>query len=278
VQANAACIGVGLDTDHIIIERDQFGRRIPELKVGHIPASSTAAEDEVREAAAAAEATAAAAGKKPKKQKKKVPPRRTFSKVKVMREDIPLPSSRKFNPTAEELREAITEKLQASDAFAHLHQLQLEIILKASLKGKDGAPDTPFQLIFTPPYFPKSQPIEELWACCKNKVADQWHVGRTLEQARDQLLNSFYGGTDVRHTLSQILPPSQQQIPAFGAQACQDRIRHSHVFLNRQIGLVGGLSGTIDALVHSSSAFIFNVFSDDEEEDDFSDDELSYEG
>jgi hypothetical protein len=66
VQANAACIGVGLDIDHIIIERDQFGRRIPELKVGHIPASSTAAEDEVREAAAAAEATAAAAGKKPK--------------------------------------------------------------------------------------------------------------------------------------------------------------------------------------------------------------------
>ncbi len=62
-----------------------------------------------------------------------------------------------------------------------------ETELKSFARGK-------FELIFTPPYCPDLQPIELVWALTKRFVASQWKSVRTLEETRDQVFVSWYGG------------------------------------------------------------------------------------
>ena len=50
-----------------------------------------------------------------------------------------------------------------------------------------------FELLFTPPMNPNCQPIEKVWGLVKGRVADQYEVGRTVDETRNQLLNAFYG-------------------------------------------------------------------------------------
>lgn len=49
-----------------------------------------------------------------------------------------------------------------------------------------------FELLFTPPMNPNCQPIEKVWGLVKGRVADQYEVGRTVDETRNQLLNAFY--------------------------------------------------------------------------------------
>lgn len=46
--------------------------------------------------------------------------------------------------------------------------------------------------LFTPPFVPECQPIEMFWGVVKGKVADQYELGRTIEQTRTQLLDAMY--------------------------------------------------------------------------------------
>jgi hypothetical protein len=52
-----------------------------------------------------------------------------------------------------------------------------------------------WNLIFTPPYMPKFQPIERCWGYCKNGVAQEYAKKRSLAATHAQLLDMFYGGT-----------------------------------------------------------------------------------
>lgn len=52
--------------------------------------------------------------------------------------------------------------------------------------------DRQWGVLFTPPLEPECQPIELLWGMVKNNVAEQYQVGRTVAETREQLLDAFY--------------------------------------------------------------------------------------
>ena len=51
-----------------------------------------------------------------------------------------------------------------------------------------------WKIIWTVPYWAKSQPIELVWALIKNYVARMYHPGRTHKDLRRQILAGMYGG------------------------------------------------------------------------------------
>ena len=55
-------------------------------------------------------------------------------------------------------------------------------------------------IIFTVPYWAKSQPIELVWAYIKGYVARQYHPGRSSKDLRKHILQGMYGSPDGKHT------------------------------------------------------------------------------
>ena len=55
-----------------------------------------------------------------------------------------------------------------------------------------------YEIIYTPPYCPKFQPIERVWGWSKNFVAELWFSGRKLEQTYAQMVAVWYGGTPYK--------------------------------------------------------------------------------
>ena len=51
-----------------------------------------------------------------------------------------------------------------------------------------------WKIIWTVPYWAKSQPIELVWAYIKNYVARMYHPGRSHKDLRRQILAGMYGG------------------------------------------------------------------------------------
>jgi len=55
-----------------------------------------------------------------------------------------------------------------------------------------------YEIIYTPSYFPKFQPIERVWGWSKNFVAQLFYSGRKLEQTYAQMVAVWYGGTSYK--------------------------------------------------------------------------------
>ena len=80
-------------------------------------------------------------------------------------------------------------------------------------------------LVFTVPYWSKSQPAELSWAFVKNYVAWEWYPGRTAKDVRNHVLQGMYGGVKRdggRHS---------------GVDSClaQKFILHTHKYINEYI-------------------------------------------
>ena len=80
-------------------------------------------------------------------------------------------------------------------------------------------------LVFTVPYWAKSQPAELGWAFVKNHVAYQWYPGRTAKDVRNHVLEGMYGG------------PKRDGGHHSGVDAClaQKFILHTHKYINEYI-------------------------------------------
>ena len=79
-----------------------------------------------------------------------------------------------------------------------------------------------WEIIFTVPYWAKSQPIELVWAFIKNYVAHMYHPGRTHKDLRKQILAGMYGGpgrNDQVHT-------------GLTSELAQNLINHTHKHIN----------------------------------------------
>jgi len=50
-------------------------------------------------------------------------------------------------------------------------------------------------IVYSPPYHPDLQPIENLWASVKGKVAYQYHHDRGFQEVHEQLVKAFEGLT-----------------------------------------------------------------------------------
>ena len=100
-------------------------------------------------------------------------------------------------------------------------------------------------IIWTVPYWAKSQPIELAWAIVKNYVARMYHPGRTHKDLRRQILCGMYGGAarhgDVHAGLT--------------AEIAMKLINHTHKHINKFlhdtrdkhnfVGGVGDLTNTV---------------------------------
>ena len=60
--------------------------------------------------------------------------------------------------------------------------------------------DLGWDIIFTVPYWEKSQPTELAWAYVKGYVARKYHPGRTTVDVRRQILQGVCGSPDGKHT------------------------------------------------------------------------------
>ena len=95
-------------------------------------------------------------------------------------------------------------------------------------------------IIFTVPYWAKSQPIELAWAYVKGYVARHYFPGRTAKDLRRQIFEGMYGSPDGRHK-------------GLGAELANKLILKTHKFINefavKQPKLVGrGLVGDLSAV------------------------------
>ena len=87
-----------------------------------------------------------------------------------------------------------------------------------------------WEIIFTVPYWAKSQPIELAWAYVKGYVARNYHPGRKYRELRDHILKGMYGGVN-RHS-----PKPHDGLDSHLAQSLiQHSQKHINIFLQKTI-------------------------------------------
>jgi hypothetical protein len=143
-------------------------------------------------------------------------------------------------PTGDELKEAWLAAVKGSDEYAHLLECKIERYLHdtaaivdktQSLGETDSHEQSPLRLIgflWTPPYTPTLQPIEEFWGGAKNYCASQYTNGRKVRQCIEQLRVGWYGDGGDKAPL-----PCGKLV----ARAMKDA--------DRRMGEVGGLAGSM---------------------------------
>ena len=98
-------------------------------------------------------------------------------------------------PTAELLRKTVDEYI----AKHHPRLRMTEVMQRFEQLG--------WEIIFTVPYWAKSQPIELVWAYIKNYVARMYFPGRSHKDLRKQILAGMYGGFDKHRAVHTGLTP-----------------------------------------------------------------------
>ena len=90
-------------------------------------------------------------------------------------------------PKGEWLEYAVDEYIKVH----HPHLRETKVIRMFRERG--------WQIIFTVPYWAKSQPIELAWAYVKNYVGRKYFPGRGAKEVRTHILEGMYGSRDGRH-------------------------------------------------------------------------------
>lgn len=174
--------------------------------------------------------------------------------------------SKKFPnvPTIPEMKTGLLEELNSSVAGKkhlacklELHVNEQNDEIRNKVRKKKQKKGTPYRgqtakeiqmklgwgswMLWTPPYTPVLQPIEEFWGGGKNYVAEQYEPGRTMKEVIEQLHDGWYGNPDVEH--------SQYERHEGGAKQaidCERLVRHAMGHGNRFIKAIGGLTGSME--------------------------------
>ena len=97
-----------------------------------------------------------------------------------------------------------------------------------------------WEIIWTPPYCPKFQPIERCWGFGKNDVALEYTSSRTIPAVARDLLNAWYAGVGAK-TGKKKMGLTPELVGKFIAGSKKD--------MNEWIDVYGkGVSGTITNL------------------------------
>ena len=102
-----------------------------------------------------------------------------------------------------------------------------------------------WEIIFTVPYWAKSQPIELAWAYVKGYVARNYHPGRRHKELRQHILKGMYGGPN-RH--------SPKPHTGMDSDLAQSFINHTHKHINMFIQKTHNehnMTGVLGDLVYS---------------------------
>jgi transposase len=132
------------------------------------------------------------------------------------------PRSKKYAPTADELRHELKQYLKA---HPDKNPTQMQ-----KLFHKHN-----YILIYTPPYTPAVQPIEMVWSNVKGYIGRQYKIGRTMNELKQQTMDGFYG--NVNHSYKGIT-----------ADLCQSLINNCHTWCNQFIADDDVLVGEVNAL------------------------------
>ena len=123
-------------------------------------------------------------------------------------------------PTVKELETIWLEKMDSKENLRALMECKLERYLRTQV----GA-----EFLWTPPYCPTLQPIEEFWGAGKNYVASQYFDKRKMKSVIDQLRDGWYGNAAL----------GKEAVP------CHRLIERAMDDADRRMTEVGGLSGSM---------------------------------
>lgn len=139
-----------------------------------------------------------------------------------------------------ELRDALKKYVKASEALKHLLLTNLE----------RAAREFDFELLFTPPYNPKFQPIELFWRDSKNFAAYEWRCNRSALQAAKDLID-FWHGTEKSSR-------REKKVDQYSADKCNKLVLQARLAINEWIKYAGvKLSGELgDLKVDKDKAYI----------------------
>jgi hypothetical protein len=148
------------------------------------------------------------------------------------------------------------------------HLVQRQSITSQTLKEKIGESS---YVLLTPPMEPNCQPIELLWGCVKNKIADRYLNGRTVTETRKQCMEGFYGiGCGDVDILSYSIVDGDWEAGIMKAE-CASYINHCIEWLNNWIAEHNELlEGTVDGeedLSYTSDMFDDQVDWEEEQEE-----------
>ncbi len=150
-------------------------------------------------------------------------------------------------PTIAELKTGFIEALQSDTTLRQHLECKLEAFITAENKKinphlvpKSDSWAGGSWMLWTPPYSPTLQPIEEFWAAGKNYAASQYTNGRSMKQCVRQLQAGWYGdeGTGEFKNKERTKPKE--------AVDCEDLVRRAMAEGSKKARLVGGLIGTVE--------------------------------
>ena len=161
-------------------------------------------------------------------------------------------------PTIPELKNGFLETLRADAILKEflacklekfIHDKNTEIAPEVTLKVEGGR-DWDSWMLWTPPYKPALQPIEEFWGAGKNYSASLYKTDRTMKQVIAQLQAGWYGddGSGFMN--------ARKNIPK-EAVDCGKLVKRSMAEANRMAKEIGGLSGKVEdagGLVHDGES------------------------
>ena len=115
-----------------------------------------------------------------------------------------------------------------------------------------------WQLIFTPPYSPKFQPIELFWRNSKNCVRQEYRKKRNIRGVYDDLADYWFG-TDASAV-------RKRKWPAFGADKASSLVKRAKLEMDiwvkahgvRCSGAVGEASFSYDDTVDYPNGFVLD--------------------
>jgi hypothetical protein len=153
------------------------------------------------------------------------------------------PRSGQYAPTLLEMKEAMKKHLKD---YPEKNRTRLQEVFV-----KHG-----YELIFTPPYTPQTQPIELVWAHVKNYVARQTDAHSNVASLQGLVRQGFYGDAAGHQ--------------ACDASLCSRLIGSCHKWMNKFIENDDDLNGTVDDLVIAKDGDVdlFDDVDEGEEEEE----------
>ena len=151
-------------------------------------------------------------------------------------------------PTVEEMKAGFLDAVRKNDDLKHHLQCKLETFIaeenaKVAPEMVLCTEENPTAnkygwgsfMLWTPPYSPKLQPIEEFWGAGKNYAASQYTNDRTMRECVAQLQDGWYGN------------PAKKTKDGKPKRAvkCGSLVRRSIEHANLTLKRVGGLTGEV---------------------------------
>ena len=111
---------------------------------------------------------------------------KTFSEAQFVNRAGGTPTS---GPYVAELRKAVMKYAKEKCPDRLMSNLELFF---------DKPDNEGWQILYTPPYCPKFQPIERVWGYTKNGVALEYKATRTIPQLQEDVMTMWYGGVGAK--------------------------------------------------------------------------------